>query len=268
MFAAANIDVVLSGRPVLHDISFAPRRGELTVILGPNGAGKSTLLRVLTGDLKPSRGQVTCEGRPLAQFSAADLARRRAVLSQSSHLAFPFTVLEVVRLGLYAMEGRLAPRDVEVIPEQALAAADLEGFGGRFYQELSGGEQQRVQLARVLCQAYAAGRAAPAFLFLDEPVSNLDIRHQLLTLETVREFAGESAGALMILHDLNLASLFADRIVVMAQGRIAADGSPREVLQRDLIARVYGVDLDISPAERPVATPRRQALSGETSLRA
>ena len=261
MFAVEHIDVMLGARLVLRDVSFAARKGELTVILGPNGAGKSTLLRVLTGDLKPSRGSVTCDGVSLDRFDAAALACRRAVLSQSSNLAFPFTVYEVVRLGLYAMEGRLSPEDVLSIPHEALADTDLEGFGGRFYQELSGGEQQRVQLARVLCQAHAARRAAPAFLFLDEPVSNLDIRHQLLTLETVRQFASEGAGALMILHDLNLASLFADRIVVMSEGRVAADGTPREVLRRETIAQVYGVELDVSLAERPVAVPRRQALS-------
>ena len=259
MFAVDHIDVMLGPRHVLRDVSFAAKKGELTVILGPNGAGKSTLLRVLTGDLKPARGSVTCDGLPLDRFDAAALACRRAVLSQASTLTFPFTVYEVVRLGLYAMEGRLTPEDVLRIPHDALAAADLDGFGGRFYQELSGGEQQRVQLARVLCQAYAAGRAAPAFLFLDEPVSSLDIRHQLMTLELVRRFAGEGAGALMILHDLNLASLFADRIVIMADGRIAADGTPRDVLRRETIAEVYGVELDVSLAERPVAVPRRQA---------
>ncbi len=260
MFVADNISIHFGDRPVLCDVSLALRRGELVVILGPNGAGKSTLLKILTGDLEPDTGSISFDGRPLASIAARDLAQMRAVLSQSTGLNFPFTVLEVVRLGLEAAQGGMGPREMTSLLRRALEAVGLSGFEGRLHQQLSGGEQQRVHLARVLCQAWAGRPDGSGFLLLDEPVSSLDIRHQLQTLEAVRRHVAGGGGALMILHDINLAALYADRLIMMAEGRVIREGEPASILDRTAIRAVYGVDMPVVTAPesgRPFALLNR-----------
>ena len=260
MFSTDNISIRLGARPVLSDVTFSLSRGELVVILGPNGAGKSTLLKILTGDLEPDTGSVSFDGRPLSAIAARDLAQMRAVLSQSTGLNFPFTVLEVVRLGLEAARGGLSKAETARLLPRALKAVGLTGFEGRLHQQLSGGEQQRVHLARVLCQAWAGRPDGSGFLLLDEPVSNLDIRHQLQTLEAVRHHVAGGGGALMILHDINLAALYADRLIMMAQGRIIRAGGPADILDRAAILDVYGVDMPVEIAResgRPFALLNR-----------
>lgn len=260
MFSAYHISLSYGARPVLSDVSLTLARGELVIILGPNGAGKSTLLKVLAGDLEPHQGSVSFDGRPLAGIALDKLARERAVLSQSTGLNFPFTVFEVVRLGLEAGRAGLSKPEAQRLLQRALKAVGLDGFEGRLHQQLSGGEQQRVHLARVLCQAWAGKPDGTGFLLLDEPVSNLDIRHQLQTLEAVRRHVAGGGGALMILHDINLAALYADRLVMMAGGRIIREGPPREVLDRSAILDVYGVDMPVEIARdsgRPYALLNR-----------
>lgn len=263
-FVAENISIHLGNRPVLTDVSLTIKRGELVIILGPNGAGKSTLLKALTGDLTPQGGRITFDGKPLAEIRPRDLACERAVLSQSTSLNFPFTVLEVVRLGLEASRDGMSKGEVARLLHKALGAVGLSGFEGRLYQELSGGEQQRVQLARILCQAWAGKPDGSAFLLLDEPVSNLDIRHQLQTLEAVRHHVEAGGGALMILHDINLAALYADRLVMMAEGRIRREGAARAILDRATIRDVYGVDMPVETTRdsgRPFAVLNRPGMS-------
>ncbi|RUW45308.1 ATP-binding cassette domain-containing protein, partial [Mesorhizobium sp. M1A.F.Ca.ET.072.01.1.1] len=159
---------------------------------------------------------------------------------------FPFTVLEVVRLGLIGGRSGVLPGEDARLPERALARVDLDGFAGRFYQELSGGEQQRVQLARVLCQVWAPvleGR--PRYLFLDEPVSSLDVKHQLIIMNIARDFARRGGGVVAILHDLNLTAMYADRIFVLSRGQLAAVGSPQDVLNDELIEKVFDCRLKV-----------------------
>jgi iron complex transport system ATP-binding protein len=268
MLSATRLAVTLAGRDVLRGVDLLLAPGELTVVAGPNGAGKSTLLKALTGSLAPSRGQVLLDGRSLAAWPRRALARRRAVLAQAQHVGFPFTAFEVVALGLSAMDD---------VPQQArrrivlgsLAAVDLVDFEGRLFQQLSGGEQQRVQIARVLCQLGGPGAAvgAPAkWLFLDEPTASLDVMHQLATLDLARAHARAGGGALAILHDLNLASLYADRLVVLSEGRIAAEGRPADVLTEPLVHSVFGervrvVD-DAESGGRFVLPQMRQGSAG------
>jgi iron complex transport system ATP-binding protein len=204
----------------------------------------------MTGELRPDAGSATFEGRAIASIPAHEIAARRAVLPQNSQLAFPFTVLEVVRLGLEC-RGGVAPSLRQTAPIAALERVDLHGFGGRRYQELSGGEQQRVHLARVMCQvgdAVVNGR--PQYLFLDEPTSSLDIRHQIETLEIARRFARGGGGVLAILHDLNLAAAFADDLIVMHQGEVVAEGAPEDVIDDALMERVFGLKLRVGHAPR------------------
>lgn len=251
---ATGITVRLGRRPVLPGLDFTARPGRLTAIVGPNGSGKTTLLRALTGEL-PHGGTVRLNGRDIARMKPWQLAAIRGVLPQATTLAFPFTVIEVVRLGLAAGTAGADPS----LPLRALARVDLAGFAGRFYNDLSGGEQQRVQLARVLTQVWepvAAGE--PRWLLLDEPVSSLDIGHQLTVMELARDYARAGGGVIAVMHDLNLTAMYADRIVLMHRGRIAAQGSPAEVLTDATLSAAYGCRLRVStpPPAGPFLLPQ------------
>ncbi|SIT86760.1 heme ABC transporter ATP-binding protein [Pontibaca methylaminivorans] len=249
MIEIENLGVTLGGREILQDIALTATPGEVTAIVGPNGSGKSTLIKAVCGDL-PSRGRIRINGRDLHAMAPWQAAEMRAVLPQSGVLAFPYTVREVVALGLSA--GRAGSAETRDLPERALRHVDLDGFGGRYYQELSGGEQQRVQLARVLCQIWRPVlEGMPRWLLLDEPVSSLDIRHQLLIMGLARDYARAGGGVIAVLHDLNLTAMFADRIAVMRQGCIAATGRPGEVMTDRILSDAYDCDLHVSVPPRP-----------------
>ena len=245
MLEIKNASVSFGRSVVLHPLSLTLETGRLTVVVGPNGAGKSTLLKLLTGELKPTSGEALLDARPLAGFRPEELAGRRAVLPQTSQLAFPFYVLEVVQLGFTS--SRIPQEDRDALASEALDRVDLLRHAGRFYHQLSGGEQQRVQLARVLCQLSGAGTGnGPQYLLLDEPTSSLDIKHQLEILGIASSHADAGTGVLAILHDLNIASLFADRIIVMRDGRCLADGSPSETLTDEVIREAFDVSLKVN----------------------
>ena len=244
MLFAEDIRVALGRKPVLHGIDIAAEPGKVTIIIGPNGSGKTTLLRALSGDV-PYWGAARLHGHDIATAKPWELAPWRGVLPQSSNLSFPFTVREIVRLGI---RERLDVGENDIV-SSALARVDLAGFEGRMYQELSGGEQQRVQLARVLCQVWspvAEGRAR--YLLLDEPVSSLDIRHQIQIMDVAREFARSGGGVLAILHDLNLTAMYADHVILLKSGRVHASGSPRDVLTSDNLSTVYDCALAVNSA--------------------
>ncbi|MGH8435125.1 MAG: heme ABC transporter ATP-binding protein [Pseudomonas sp.] len=239
MLRAENLAVRRGGKLVLTDINLELQPGEVLGVLGPNGAGKSTLLDALGGELSPSHGQVLLDQRPLAEWSGPERAQRLAVLPQSSTLNFAFRVEEVVGMGrLPHASGRA--RDMEII-EAALIAADAAHLTGRSYLELSGGERQRVHLARVLAQLWPG--AAGQSLLLDEPTSMLDPLHQHTTLQATRTFAERGAAVLVILHDLNLAARYCDRVLLLERGRPHALGSPDEVLRAEPLQAVFGLEV-------------------------
>lgn len=248
MIRASDISVRLAGRQVLHGVSLDAAPGAMTAIVGPNGSGKTTTLKAISGELTPSAGKVTINGRDIASLKPWELALKRGVLPQSTVISFPFTVREIVRLGLEAAAtGKAAAGDRTA--DEALEAVDLAGFSGRFYQELSGGEQQRVQLARVLCQISApVADGEPRYLLLDEPVSSLDIRHQLTIMRLARQFCADGGGVVAVMHDLNLTSMFADQIVMMKAGRIRARGAPKDVLTDETMEAVFGCRMRVSVA--------------------
>ena len=221
-----DLCVKLGRRDVLTGINLTARAGEVTAIIGPNGSGKTTLMRAITGELS-STGRLTLNGRDMRGTAASLMATMRAVLAQSTPLSFPFTVAEVVRLGAEAGGARNTGSAIE----QSLARVDLAGYGGRLFQQLSGGEQQRVHLARVLAQAGpAVGTDGPRWLLLDEPVSSLDIGHQLMVMRLARSFAAEGGGVIAVLHDLNLTAAHVNHVLLLHGGRVAAFGTPGEVL--------------------------------------
>lgn len=245
MIEASKVSVSFGTKRVLHDVDFTACPGEVTVIVGPNGSGKTTFLKVLSGDLKAS-GSIRFNGCELCDLKPWQAAAMRGVLPQATSLSLPFTVREIVCLGLTGGRSGVAAAEAGLLPERALARVDLEGFAGRFYQELSGGEQQRVQLARVLCQVWAPVLDdVPRWLFLDEPVSSLDIKHQLVIMNIARDFAQAGGGVIAILHDLNLASMYADRVLMISKGRVAALGRPADVFADDLLCQVFECPLRV-----------------------
>lgn len=240
----------IRGKTLLDKASLDIRPGQLTVAIGPNGAGKSTLLRLCCGELTPTAGRVLWNGTDLARIPAWRLAAARAVLPQASNLGFPFTVAEVVRLGMETVGRKLSRTSVAEIIASSLANADVSHLPDRSYETLSGGERQRVHFARAIAQL-AAGRASaaasppPQALFLDEPTASLDIHHQLLLIREARRLADSGVAVFAVLHDLGLASSCADNIVLMRGGSIVAQGAPSEVLSPAWVREVFGVEAEI-----------------------
>jgi iron complex transport system ATP-binding protein len=237
MLTARSLTFSVAGKTLVDSVNLEVRAGEMVALLGPNGAGKSTLLKMLCGQSRPTSGSVLFENRELGQWPPRELARRRAVLPQSSAVPFEFTALEIVLLGRSPHGDASACGDMA---RRAMEKTESLHLADRTVTTLSGGEMQRVQLARVLVQIGLDG-GAPRCLMLDEPISNLDPAHQHSALQIARELAGDGAAVLVVLHDLNLAAQYATRLVLMKAGRIVTDGTPAEVLTEERIGEVFGV---------------------------
>jgi iron complex transport system ATP-binding protein len=254
MLEASDITYRVGDKSLISDVSVSFAPGRLHLIIGPNGAGKSTLVKVLARLLRPHEGKVAYEGVDVRHAGEADLARRRAVLSQAVEVAFPLTAREVVMMGRYPhFRGRPGTAD-ERIADELMEFFDVAEFAGRDYQTLSGGERQRVNFARVLAQLWRADRDAPAarapcrFLFLDEPLTFLDIRHQMDFMKKLRAFAdAPDVVTVGVVHDLNLAARFADQLVLLDRGRVAAAGAAAEVLTAERVRDVFGVEPTFVP---------------------
>ena len=242
MLEAQGISLELGGRNIVSDIHLRLEPGTVTAVLGPNGAGKSSLLKLLSGQWKPTAGSLQLDGRDLRQWSAQALSQVRSVLAQESQLEFPFTGREVVRMGRMPFPSGGDAREDAAIIAGAIHAADVVRFVDRPYTTLSGGEKQRIHLARTLAQIGDPLQAGQTRLwFLDEPVSNLDLAHQHDCLRLARAQAHRGVAVLVVLHQLNLAMTHADTALVMAAGRVAAHGPVETVLRPDLIESVFGV---------------------------
>lgn len=245
MLEGQHLTFRIGGKTLVEDVSLKIAPGEIVAIVGANGAGKSTLLKLLCGDLHPERGDVLLAGKPLASWSKRDLARVRAVLPQSSPLNFSFSALEVVLMGRSPHIRGIESEQDRAIAQAALEAARVEHLAARSYLTLSGGEQQRVQLARVLVQIW--GDTGARYLLLDEPTNNLDLAHQHGTLAIASNFAQRGVGVLAILHDLNLAAQYADHILIMKAGRALAYGTPNTVFTQSIIRDAFDVAVTIMP---------------------
>lgn len=241
---ADNISLHLAGFDLLRNIDLSIEAGQVTVLVGPNGAGKSSLLKVLTGELNPSQGSVCLNQRQLSHWDIQQRANLLAVLPQHSQLNFPFTAAEVVSLGCIPHSTGYS-RDQKIITA-ALEMVDASYLQRRLYTQMSGGEKQRVQLARVLAQIWTPCNIGEQFLVLDEPTAAFDLAHQQMTLDIVGEFADRGVGVLMVLHDLNLAARCADNLVVVNGGMIEAYGSPTQVLTETLVEKVFDVKATIT----------------------
>jgi iron complex transport system ATP-binding protein len=245
--SARDVSVARNGQTLLDAVSIDLNRGERVALIGPNGAGKSTLLKTLTGEIAAEHGSIALFGKPLTQWRDRDAARVRAVLPQATTLNFAFTVREIVELGRFPhCAGALARHDRAIVSE-AMNAVEIAAFAEREIMSLSGGERARVHAARVLAQVWDTPNDLSPVLLLDEPTASLDLRHQRVLLHAVSDFVKRrAASVLAVLHDINLTAQWADRIVWLQRGRIVANGSAEQTLQRERIHDVYDVDAEIA----------------------
>lgn len=249
MLEARAVTYEIRKKPILEGVSLTVAAGEFVGLVGPNGAGKSTLMRLLAGLAEPTRGEVLFEGRPIGQIPDRARARAIAFVPQNTHVAFGFSVYDIVAMGRYPYRGRfgaLEARDREAI-ESALAAVELLSMADRRIHELSGGERQRAFIARALAQQ-------PRLLFLDEPTANLDVRHQIELLELIRALNKERGVTIvMAIHDLTWAVRTCGRLLLLGRGRLLAQGAPEAVFTPELLRRAFGVEgrLVRPPEEAP-----------------
>jgi iron complex transport system ATP-binding protein len=252
MLAVHEACVRIGSVDLLREVTLELAGGEVVAVVGPNGAGKSTLMALLAADIPPSAGLATLDGRSLARWAPRQRARRCAVLPQSGSVAFDFTAAEVVAMGRYPHHGGIESRRDLELAARAMRATGVGPLAGRAAGSLSGGELQRVLLARAMAQVAEGleGRAPACYLLLDEPTSALDLSHQHECLELLRSAARAGAGVCVVLHDLNLARRYADRVVVLAAGRVVAEGAPADVLAPGLLAEVFAIDAVLAPDPR------------------
>ena len=253
----ANVSFEVGPMRLVDSVQLRFDAGQMIGILGANGAGKSTLLKLISGELEPTSGQVLLDGLPVLETEPAFLARRRAVVPQSSQLSFPFTAIEVVSLGA-SVPGFGQGKSLHAAA-QALKRVGLMDLSHRRYTDLSGGERQRVHVARAMCQLETARRRTgeTPILLVDEPTSNLDIGHQRLVLSAIRDMAADGAAVIAVLHDINLAAGYCDQLVLMLNGKVVACGKPSDIVRDDLLSHAFGCDLDANttPQRTPFVLP-------------
>ena len=258
MVELSGVRYQAGGTVILDDVSVRFRPARFNVILGPNGAGKSTMLRVATGLLRPDAGHVRYGGRAVSAFAPHALARTRAVLSQHVDLAFALPVEDVVLMGRYPHYARVPTAHDRSIVDRALDVVGMTEKRHQSYPTLSGGEQQKVHLARVLAQIWCYDEPhAPGYLFLDEPTTSLDIHYQIHLLDIARELLAHDCTVIAILHDLNVAFQYGDAFVLLERGRVVREADRPDDIPTDLIERVFRVK----------ATPVDDPSSGQRILR-
>ena len=242
MLTATDLVFRVDSRVLIDHVSAHFEPGRLHLIVGSNGAGKSTLIKLLARLLRPSEGALSYDGKDAMHWSDRDLARRRAVLSQFVEVAFSIPVRELVLMGRYPHFGARPGQDDWQVAEEVMRFFDVAGMADRSYGTLSGGEKQRVQFARVLAQIWRPLEGSARYLFLDEPLTFLDIGHQIDFMEKVRVFASqEDVVVVGVVHDLNLAAQFADRLLLLNQGCVLADGNTMDVLSMDHLRTAFQV---------------------------
>jgi iron complex transport system ATP-binding protein len=271
MLRAADVWFAYDKTAVLRAVSLTVPSAGIIGILGPNGSGKTTLLRILAGTRHPQQGTVTLDDAPLSAFSRGDLARRMAVVPQETHLAFDYTVAEVAMMGRYPHLGAFeieGPADVAVIDETLRSTGTLH-LKDRLFATLSGGEKQRVVVAAALAQISGGGPAAsrrgfagPGFLLLDEPTASLDLGYQLEVTALLKRLHQQGRVSIVIsTHDLGLAGTLCDRLLMIREGEVVADGLTSEVLTAENVRRVFGVEAEIVhlPSGQRLVVPLRPA---------
>jgi iron complex transport system ATP-binding protein len=245
MLRTEGIHYRVGKKLILSDVSMEFRPGEFNMILGPNGSGKSTFLKIFSGELRGYEGGVWYAGKKIETIRKEELARERAVMSQQPELSFPLSVDEVVMMGRYPHFTFNPGKKDGKICDEVIKRMNLESFRERNYLTLSGGEKQRVQYARVLAQIWEKPASGCRYLFLDEPLTSLDINYQQEFLQVAREFAKEETILVAVMHDINLATQYADKLFFLKEGELVAKGKPKEILTEELIRKVFDVKATI-----------------------
>ncbi|WP_297336259.1 heme ABC transporter ATP-binding protein [Algoriphagus sp.] len=240
MLQASDIHFCIRQRPIVKQASLEVKPGEILAVLGPNGAGKSTLFNLLTGETSCTRGNVHYNGTSVKQLKTKQLASIRAVMPQHSSVNFPFTAQEVVELGLPANTKTIGDKQLD----QVMQLTQTLHLKDQSYHQLSGGEKQRIQLARVLIQIWEK-KPFPRYLLLDEPTSSLDIAQQHIVLKILKQLKNQNIGVLLIIHDLNLAAHYADRVALIKDGLIAGIGPVKEVYTESLLSEVFDYPIQL-----------------------
>ena len=245
MLRTENISYRIGKKSILNRISAEFHPGEFNMILGPNGSGKSTFLKIFSGEMNANDGNVFYNEKPIRSIKTGELAKFRAVMSQQPELSFPLTVDEVVMMGRYPHFNFNPNKKDEAICGEVMQRMNLQSFADRNYLTLSGGEKQRVQFARVLAQVWEQPTNGYRYLFLDEPLASLDIKYQQEFLQLAREFTNKGTIVAAVIHDINLAIQFADKLIFLQEGQVAAQGKPADVLTEALIKKVFDVTTTI-----------------------
>lgn len=245
MLSAVGISLKVGEKYLLNETSVEFEQGKFHVVMGPNGAGKSTLLKLLAADEKPTSGKIILFDRELYDYSKKQLATKRAVLSQHYHITFPISVNDIVLMGRYPYFTNNPTTNDLSICEQAMKLMDVYDLRKRDYNTLSGGEAQKVQMSRVLSQIWQAKQGEEKLLFLDEPVSHLDVKYQHQLLNAAKNFCSQQKTVIAILHDINLSIAYADRILFLKQGKILYDETNLSEINSDLIRNVFDVSSTI-----------------------
>jgi iron complex transport system ATP-binding protein len=247
MLRTENISYSVGQKQILRDISVEFLPGEFNMILGPNGSGKSTFLKIFSGDITDHTGHVFYGNSEVRKLKKEQLAQERAVMSQQPELSFPLSVEEVVLMGRYPHFGFNPGKKDNSICDEVISRMDLGSFRERNYLTLSGGEKQRVQYARVLAQIWERPLSGMRYLYLDEPLTSLDINYQQEFLQIAKKFLGPETIIVAVMHDINLATQYADRLFFLKEGRLVAHGKASEILNEKLIEEVFAVKTRIIP---------------------
>ena len=241
-----SVSLKLDNRQILKDVSLEINEGDIVSVIGPNGAGKSTLLNVLTGDISPDSGDIIYDNKQLNKISIQERAFTRSVMSQMQTLVFNFNVKDVVEMGWLQRGNSDFSSNFTMAFEAVTSECNVHNLVHRKFNSLSGGEQRRVHFARTLLQLWRPSQSNdPRYLLLDEPTANLDLSSEMLLMNILKARASSNVGILVILHDLNLASHFADKIAIMKDGEIKAFGKPEEIMTDDFLTSIYEVPIKV-----------------------
>ena len=241
-----SVSLKLDNRQILKDVSLEINEGEIVSVIGPNGAGKSTLLNVLTGDISPDSGDIIYDNKQLNKISIQERAFTRSVMSQMQTLVFNFNVKDVIEMGWLQRGNSDFSSNFSMAFEAVTTECNVHNLVHRKFNSLSGGEQRRVHFARTLLQLWRPSQSNdPRYLLLDEPTANLDLSSEMLLMNILKARTSSNVGILVILHDLNLASHFADKIAIMKDGEIKAFGKPEEIMTDDFLTSIYEVPIKV-----------------------
>jgi iron complex transport system ATP-binding protein len=245
MLKLQDIYYSIADKQILYNINVQFNTGQIHMILGPNGSGKTSLIKIASGQFENFKGSVQYDNELIQKIGTSSLAKYRSYLSQQNHIPFPLKVVELIQMGRYPhYEYQASKKDYEIV-QAVVEQLEIKHLIDRDFSTLSGGEQQRVQFARVLTQVWEKANSQNRYLFLDEPLNNLDIQYQKYLLQTIKKFVNDDIAVIMVVHDINWALAYADKVYFLQDGNLIAQGNPIEIINADLIRKVFKIDAQL-----------------------